>query len=121
MVLHGSAKTTIAVRAAIQRSQATIKELSEQYDLNPKTVMKWKKRGFIHDAPMGPKEVRSTVLSAEEEAIVVAFRRYTLLPLDDCLYGLQAAIPHLTRSSLHRCFQRHDISRLPAMEGDKPK
>ncbi len=28
-ILHGSAKTTIAVRAAIQRSQATIKELSE--------------------------------------------------------------------------------------------
>ena len=75
-ILHGSAKTTIAVRAAIQRSQATIKELSEQYDLNPKTVMKWKKRGFVHDAPMGPKEVRSTVLSPEEEAIVVAFRRY---------------------------------------------
>ncbi len=120
-ILHGSAKTTIAVRAAIQRSQATIKELSEQYDLNPKTVMKWKKRGFVHDAPMGPKEVRSTVLSPEEEAIVVAFRRYTLLPLDDCLYGLQATIPHLTRSSLHRCFLRHGISRLPAMEGDKPK
>ncbi len=120
-ILHGSAKTTITVRAAIQRSQATIKELSEQYDLNPKTVMKWRKRDFVHDAPMGPKEVRSTVLKPEEEAIIVAFRRYTLLPLDDCLYALQAIIPHLTRSSLHRCFQRHGISRLPAMEGGKPK
>jgi len=28
---------------------------------------------------------------------------------------------HLTRSSLHRCLQRHGISRLPDMEGDKPK
>jgi hypothetical protein len=37
---------------------------------------------------MGPKEVRSTVLTTEEEAVVVAFRRHTLLPLDDCLYGL---------------------------------
>ncbi len=120
-ILHGSAKTTITVRAAIQRSQATIKELSEQYDLNPKTVMKWRKRDFVHDAPMGPKEVRSTVLKPEEEAIIVAFRRYTLLPLDDCLYALQAIIPHLTRSSLHRCFQRHGISRLPALEGGKPK
>src|SRR3954469_5647799 len=42
-----------------------------------------------------------------------------LLPLDDCLYALQATIPHLTRSSLHRLFQRHDISRLPEIEGDK--
>ncbi len=53
--------------------------------------------------------------------MIVAFRRHTLLPLDDCLYALQPAIPHLTRSSLHRCLQRHGISRLPEVEGDKPK
>ena len=70
---------------------------------------------------MGPKEARSTVLTPEEEAVVVAFRRHTLLPLDDCLYGLQPSIPHLTRSSLHRCLERHGISRLPEIEGDKPE
>jgi hypothetical protein len=59
------------------------------------------------------------VLSKEDEAIIVAFRRHTL-PLDDCLYSLQATIPHLTRSPLHRCLQRHGISRLPEVEGDKP-
>ena len=120
-ILHGSAKTTHAVRAAIQRSKATIAELSEQYDLNPKTVMKWQGRSSVEDMPMGPKEPRSTVLSVAEEALCVAFRKHTLLPLDDCLYALQASIPHLTRSSLHRLFQRHDISRLPQTDGDKPK
>jgi len=50
----------------------------------------------------------------------VAFRRHTLLPLDDCLYALQPTLPHLTRSSLHRCLQRHGISRLPDVEGDRP-
>jgi transposase-like protein len=119
-ILHGSATTTQAVRAAIQRSKAPLKELSERYGLNPKTVAKWKKRAFVHDAPMGPKNPRSTVLSIEEEAIAVAFRKHTLLPLDDCLYALQATIPRLTRSSLHRCYQRHGISRLAHMEGDKP-
>lgn len=69
---------------------------------------------------MGPKTVRSAILTAEQEATVVAFRRHTLLPLDDCLYALQATIPHLTRSSLHRCLQRHGISRLPEVAGDKP-
>src|SRR5712675_3407272 len=118
-ILHGSAKTTHAVRAAIQRSKASIQELAGRYDLNPKTVMKWRKRAFLYDAPMGPKVPRSTVLSAEEEALAVAFRKHTLLPLDDCLYALQATIPHLTRSSLHRLFQRHEISRLPEIEGDK--
>src|SRR5947209_19789888 len=48
------------------------------------------------------------------------FHPHTLLPLDDCLYALQATIPHLTRSSLHRCLQRHGIGRLPTLEGAKP-
>ena len=52
--------------------------------------------------------------------MVVAFRRHTLLPLDNCLYALQPTIPALTRCSLHRCLQRHGISRLPGIEGDKP-
>ena len=118
-ILHGSATTTHAVRAAIQRSKATAKELATRYGLNPKTVAKWKKRRFVHDAAMGPKQPRSTVLTPEQEAMAVAFRRHTLLPLDDCLYALQATIPHLTRSSLHRLFQRHGISRLPEVEGNK--
>ena len=70
---------------------------------------------------MGPKEPRSTVLTPEKEAVIVAFRRHTLLPFDDCLYGPQPSIPHLTRSSLHRCLVKHGISRLPELGGDKPK
>lgn len=120
-ILHGSATTTHAIRAAIQRSKAPLKELAARYGLNRKTVAKWRRRSFLHDAAMGPKAPRSTVLSAEEEAAAVAFRKHTLLPLDDCLYALQATIPHLTRSALHRCFQRHGISRLPEVAGDKPE
>ena len=54
-ILHGSATTTHAVRAAIQRSKAPLKELAARHGLNQKTVAKWRKRAFIHDAPMGPK------------------------------------------------------------------
>jgi RNA-directed DNA polymerase len=74
----------------------------------------------VADLPTGPKEPRSTVPSSEEEAIIVAFRKHTLLPLDDCLYALQPTTPHLSRSSLHRCLNRHGISRLPEVKGDKP-
>lgn len=31
------------------------------------------------DAPMGPKTVRSTVLTTEEQAAILAFRKHTLL------------------------------------------
>ena len=119
-VLHGCATTTTAIRRAIQHSQASLRALAKRYGINPKTVAKWRQRASVADRPTGPKAAESTVLSIEEEAIVVAFRRHTLLPLDDCLYALQATIPHLTRSSLHRCLQRHGISRLPDVEGDKP-
>jgi transposase InsO family protein len=119
-ILHGSATTTEAIRRAIQNSQASLRGLAKRYGINPKTVAKWKRRTSVADQPTGPRAPHSTVLSGEEEAIVVAFRRHTLLPLDDCLYALQATIPHLTRSSLHRCLKRHGISRLPEVTGDKP-
>ena len=120
-VRHGSATTTHAVRAAIQRSQASLAQLSKELGINPKTVAKWRKRATVEDMKTGPTEPRSTVLTEAEEAAIVAFRRHTLLPLDDCLYALQPSIPHLTRSALHRCLQRHGISRLLDVEGDKPK
>jgi transposase InsO family protein len=120
-VLHGCATTTEAFRRAIQRSEESVRALALRHGISPTTVQKWRKRASVNDAPMGPKAVHSTVLTIEEEAMIVAFRRHTLLPLDDCLYGLQPTIPHLTRSELHRCLQRHGISRLPDMHGDKPE
>ena len=120
-VLHGCATTTTAIRRAIQHSQASLRALAKRYGINPKTVAKWRQRSSVADRPTGPKAAKSTVLSIEEEAVVVAFRRHTLLPLDDCLYALQATIPQLTRSSLHRCLQRHGISRLPDVEGGAPR
>src|SRR4051812_20633160 len=120
-VHHGSATTTAAIRRAIQHSEASLRTLAKRYGINPKTVAKWKRRTTVADRPTGRHEPRSTVLSVEDEAVIVAFRRHTLLPLDDCLYALQPTIPHLTRSSLHRCLQRHGISRPPDTNDDKPQ
>src|SRR5262244_2851382 len=119
-ILHGCATTTEAVRRAIQNSQESLRGLAKRYGINQKTVAKWKQRETVADLPTGPKRATSTLLSIEEEAIIVAFRRHTLLSLDDCLYALQPTIPHLTRSSLHRCLKRHGISRLPEIEGSRP-
>ena len=87
-VLHGCATTTEAVRRAIQDSQASLRALARRYGVNPKTIAKWRKRSSAHDLRTSPTDPRSAVLSAADEAIVVAFRRHTLLPLDDCLYAL---------------------------------
>ena len=107
--------------SATSRSEESVRGLARRYGISPTTVQKWRKRTSVSDLPMGPAEPHSTTLTLEHEAMIVAFRRHTLLPLDDCLDALQPSIPGLTRSSLHRCLQRHGISRLPDLEGGKPE
>jgi hypothetical protein len=72
-VCHGCATTTHAIRAAIQRSQATTAALSRELGVNVKTVEKWRKRETVEDRKTGPKQPSSTVLSADEEAMIALF------------------------------------------------
>ena len=76
------------MRRAIQRSEASVRALALRHGISPTTVQKWRRRQTTDDVAMGPRQAQSCVLSAEQEAVVVAFRRHTLLPLDDCLYAL---------------------------------
>src|SRR5215204_2838942 len=116
-VHHGSATTTAAIRRAIQHSQESLRALAKRHGVNQKTVAKWRKRTSDADLPTGTREPRPTVPSIEEEAVVVAFRRHTLLPLPVRLLALQPTLPHLPRSSPPRSLQRHWISRLPHTGG----
>jgi len=120
-ILHGSARTTPRVRAELQASKETTGSLARRYGLSRTTVAKWRSRTTTADAPMGPRDPKSTVLTPVEEAMIVEFRQRTLLPLDDVLGCLKDSIPKLTRSSLHRCLERHGISRLPESEDKASK
>lgn len=110
---EGTTRTTAATRRAIQQSSEGIRSIARRHGVDPKTVAKWRRRVSIDDYKGGPKVLGSSVLTIGEEAMIVAFRRFSALPLDECLQGLRAFIPRLTRSSLHRCLQRHGISRRP--------
>ncbi len=48
-VLHGSARTTEAVRRAIQLRQESVRELARRFGVSPTTVQKWRKRAFTAD------------------------------------------------------------------------
>ena len=52
-VRHGSATTTHAVRAAIQRSQVSLATLSRDLGINLLTVAKWRKRQTVDDLQLG--------------------------------------------------------------------
>jgi hypothetical protein len=67
--LHGSATTTEAIRRAIQHSQESLRSLAKRYGIDQKTVAKSKRPTSVADLPTGPSEPKSTVLSADDEAI----------------------------------------------------
>ncbi len=97
-ILHGSARTTPRVRAELQASKKAASVLAKRYGLSRTTVNKWRSRSGAADAPMGPRDCRSTVLTPIEEAMIVAFRQRTLLPLDDVMGCLRDSIPKLGSS-----------------------
>jgi hypothetical protein len=106
-------RITEAMRREIPNSEESIAKAAAKFNVNPKTIIKWRKREDPKDLPMGPKKIKSTVLLESEEEAIVAFRKMTALPLDDVLYSLQETIPHLSRSSLHCCLKRSGCSVLP--------
>jgi len=111
-LLHKNAKTTPRIRKEIQDSDESISALASKYNLNPKTIMKWKHRSDTSDKPSLHKQLKSS-LSDMEQQIICEFRKKTLLPLDDVYVSLKDQIPALTRSNLHRCLKRNGINRLP--------
>jgi len=47
-------------------------------------------------------------MSVQEEEVIVAFRRYTLLPLDDCFYALQPTSRQTIRAAARVVHFPHD-------------
>jgi transposase InsO family protein len=54
-ILHRSARTTEAVRRAIQHGQASLRDLARRFGINPKTIAKLRKRASVADQPTGPR------------------------------------------------------------------
>ncbi|ETR65191.1 MAG: transposase, partial [Candidatus Magnetoglobus multicellularis str. Araruama] len=117
-IYHKCATTTARTRKEIQNSKESLIKLANRYNINPKTVEKWRNRDTVEDAPMGAKRV-TTVLTELEEKIICVFRKTTHLPLDDIFISLKSIIPKLSRSNLHRCLKRHGLNRLPTPETNK--
>ena len=117
-ILHKRAKTTHIIRKEIQESKESIAKLAKRFNLNPKTIQKWKKRESVEDNPMGRKQSQS-ILTEQEEAVICEFRRVTKFSLDDCYISLKDKIPNLQRGNLYRCLKRNGLNVLPKEEEDK--
>ena len=113
-VLHGSARTTPVVRRFIHQSPESLQSLATRHGVNP--PKRWPSGVSAPPRPMprwAPNPSRRCSRPRQTPR-PWSSANHTLLPLDDCPYALQETIPPLSRSALHRLFQRHGTRRLPA-------
>ena len=113
---HANARTTPRVRKEIQDSKESIAALAARLSLNPKTVTKWRDADGVEDGKSGPIDAKCTLTDAQQ-AIVCEARRTSRLSLDDLYIAFKGCMPLMSRSGLHRCLQRHGLSRLPKDDG----
>ena len=118
--LHANATTTPKIRAYIQSSEKSARELAQELGISVSTVRHWRKRDTIYDGSHTRKNLLAT-LSPAQEAVVIELRRTLLLPLDDLLTVVREFIhPRLSRAALDRCLRRHGVSRLADLRPAEP-
>ena len=119
-ILHKRARTTEATRREIQEAEGSLAELAKRFNVNWKTIQKWKKRDNVKDLQMGNGRTNS-VLTEEEEKVIHETRTKTWLPLDDLYDLLKPSIAKLSRSNLHRCLLYYGVSRVPEEMKEKQR
>ena len=82
MNIHPQSRTTPQIRAEINDSDLSQRNLADKYNISRSTVCKWKKRKEMIDLSHRPHNLQ-TQLTQSQEAVVVELRRSLLLPLDD--------------------------------------
>ncbi len=113
MNLHANATTTPKTRAYIQSSAASVAELVAELGVSDRTVRRWRGRASTEDRSHRPKRM-SIRLTPLEEELVRELRTTLDLPLDDIVEVMRRCVnAKLSRSAIHRCLQRHGISRRP--------
>lgn len=112
MNYHSNAKTNIHIRRLIRDSDDSIRDLAERFNINPKTVVKWKNRDSLEDHSNRPRKVRYS-LTKEQRRIIALVRKHLKSPLDDVVDLLKPHIPQINRSNCYRALVEHRLNRLP--------
>jgi transposase-like protein len=108
--LHANATTTPRIRAYIQASSVANSELARELGISTRTVARWKARSETADRSHRPHRLNTAITDCEEN-LIIELRRNLVLPLDDIVEAMRRCInPALSRSAIHRCLKRHQLS-----------
>ncbi len=119
-VYHSNARTNQHVRQRIQQSDLTNVELSDNYNVNVKTIAKHRKRDFSNDKSSRPDNIKYALTPLEKELIRVV-RTLTWMELDGLTDTMVDVIPNANRSNVYRTLRAFDINRVPVEQKAKAK
>jgi len=119
-VYHSNASTNQHVRDIVQKSDLTNVELANKYNINVKTVSKWKSRDYQEDKSSKPNTIDYALSPLDKELIRVV-RTLTWMELDDLVDCVSQNIPKANRSNVYRTLRAFDINQVPQEQKDKAK
>jgi len=117
---HTNATTNMHSREIIQQSSLSNSELSERFEINEKTVSKWKNRDHLEDKSSRPHTIKRSLTDLEREVIRVV-RTLTWIELDDLVDSVLLSIPKANRSNVYRTLKAFDINRVPEEKKEQAK
>jgi transposase-like protein len=112
MNYHINATTNKVQRQEIQKSNYSITQLSNKYEVTKKTIRKWKNRNSQKDRSSRPHTIHYALNKGEQE-IVVILRKLTWAPAYSIVDAVENIIPKANRSNVSRTLQRHSVSKRP--------
>ncbi|WP_019615823.1 hypothetical protein [Psychromonas ossibalaenae] len=113
---HKNATTTPEMRAFIHESDLATAVLARLLKVSESTVRKWRKRASTDDGSHIPKQLNTTLTTAQQY-VVVQLRIRLKLSLDELLAVCREFInADVSRAGLQRCLKRHGVSRLADMD-----
>ncbi len=117
---HTNAKTNSHSRAIIQQSSLSNLELSKRFEINEKTVSKWKNRTEVIDKSSRPHTIQRSLNDLERE-VIRGVRTLTWLELDDLVDSVLPSIPKANRSNVYRTLRDFDVNRVPEEKKEQAK
>lgn len=117
---HTNAKTNSHSREIIQQSSLTNVELSKRFEINEKTVSKWKNRTEVIDKSSRAHTIQRSLTDLEREIIRVV-RTLTWMELDDLVESVLPTIPTANRSNVYRTLRHYKVHRVPEEKKEQAK
>lgn len=119
-VYHSNASTNQYVRDIVQKSDLTNVELANKYNINVKTVSKWRSRDYQDDKSSCPDTIYYALTDLDKELIRVV-RILTWMDLDELVDCVNQNIPKANRSNAYRTLRAFEINQVPQEQKAKAK